>query len=88
MVLGLGKGKEQGRYMKELQHLIEKYLNEQLIHLIISNPRSRASARKITFRPIMIKGRLSFQASEYRENKVFHKNYGKEEGAAGILEYM
>jgi SAM-dependent methyltransferase len=74
--------------MKELQHLLEKYLNEQLIHLIISNPRSRASARKITFRPIMIKGRLSFQASEYRENKVFHKNYGKEEGAAGILEYM
>lgn len=74
--------------MKELELLIEKYLNEQLIHLIISNPRSRSSARKITFRPMELKGRLVFQASEYWENKVFHKNYGKEEAVAGILETM
>lgn len=74
--------------MKELQQLLEKYLNGQLIRLIISNPRSRGSARKITFRPMVMKGQLAFQASEYRENKVFHKNYAREGAVTGILEYM
>lgn len=74
--------------MEELQRLLGKYLNGQLAHLIISSPRSRSNPRKITFRPIQMKGGLAFQASEYHEKKVFHKNYGKEEAIAGILGHM
>lgn len=70
--------------MIELHQLVEKYFNEQLVHAVISGPRRRESAARIVFRPVLIKNSLVFQASEYREQKVFHRNYSMEEAAAEI----
>ncbi len=74
--------------MKELQQLLDKYFNEQLIHAIISGPRSRGAAAKITIRPVLIKGRLIFQAAIYQEKKVFHRNLPNEEAEKEVLEWM
>ena len=72
--------------MNDLQQILDKYLNEQLVHIVISNPRSREIPSKINFRPVLMKGNLVFQASEYREKKVFHKNYSAKEAAAEVME--
>lgn len=72
--------------MNDLQQILDKYLNEQLVHIIISNPRSREIPSKINLRPVLMKGNLVFQASEYREKKVFHKNYSAKEAAAEVME--
>ena len=50
--------------MNDLQQILDKYLNEQLVHIVISNPRSREIPSKINFRPVLMKGNLVFQASE------------------------
>ncbi len=72
--------------MNDLQQMLDKYLNEQLIHIIISNPRSREIPSKINFRPVLMKGNLVFQASEYQGKKVFHKNYSAKEAAFEVME--
>ena len=72
--------------MNDLQQILDKYLNEQLVHIVISNPRSREIPSKINFRPVLMKGNLVFQASEYREKKVLHKNYSAKEAAAEVME--
>lgn len=74
--------------MSELKQVLDKYLNNQLIHMIISNPRNRDQAAKINLRPVMMKNNLVFQASEYQEKKVFHKNYSHKEAALAVLEWM
>lgn len=72
--------------MNDLQQILDKYLNEQLVHIVISNPRSREIPSKINFRPVLMKGNLVFQASEYQEKKVFHKNYSAKEAADEVME--
>ncbi len=74
--------------MKDLHQFLDKYLNEQLQRMIISNPRNGEIASKIIIRPVLVKSALSFQASKYFEKKVFHKNYTKEEAAAEIANWM
>ena len=74
--------------MKDLRQLLDKYLNEQLNRIIISNPRHREDAVKIILRPVLLKNSLSFQASEYYGKKVFHKNCAREEAAAEIERRM
>lgn len=74
--------------MEDLRQLLDKYLNEQLQRIIISNPRHGESASKLTIRPVLVKNALSFQASEYQEKKVFHKNYTRAEAAAEIENRM
>lgn len=74
--------------MEELRELLYKYLNEQLIQIIISNPRNQQEAVKIKIRPVIMKDSLIFQASIYEEKKVYHKNYAKEEAVRKIVEWM
>lgn len=74
--------------MEELQELLYKYLNENLVQMIISNPRDREAAGKIHLRPVLVKEHLVFQASEYRGNKVYHKNLSNTRAAAQILDWM
>ena len=74
--------------MEELQKLLYKYLNEKMIQMIISNPRNRKEAVKISLRPILIKGDLAFQESIYQDKKVFHRNYTQKEAIREIIEQM
>lgn len=65
--------------MSELQELLEQVLNQELIQMILSNTRDAAQGEKLKVRPVLIKGKLYFQETLYRDKKVFHTNYQKEE---------
>lgn len=74
--------------MEELREILYKYLGENLAWMIISNPRNREAAGKIHLRPVLVKQGLLFQASEYKEKKVYHKNLTREEAVRQILSWM
>lgn len=74
--------------MEELKKLLEKYLNENLIRMVISGSRGTGDITKIRIRPVLLKGRLLFQAELFRGPKAFHENLEKSEAAVRILEWM
>lgn len=74
--------------MEELREILYKYLNKNLMQIIISNPRNREETGKIHLRPVLVKDILVFQTSEYREKKVYHKNLSKDELIEQILSWM
>ncbi|MFA9377774.1 MAG: SAM-dependent methyltransferase [Lachnotalea sp.] len=64
--------------MNELNALLKKCLNRELVKIIISNPREKEGPGKIVIRPILLKEELWFQETIYVENKALHKNYKEE----------
>lgn len=74
--------------MKELEQVIFRLLSDKLYQIIISSPRSREGAFKIKIRPILIKGQLMFQETDYLGAQVFHTNREKEDMYRQILIYM
>ncbi len=57
----------------------EDNLNNQFTGAVISNSSDKERSAKIKLRPVLLKGELLFQISEYKGEKVFHSNYTKEE---------
>lgn len=74
--------------MEKWQSISDKYINEKLVRVIISNPRESAANKKIQVRPVLLKGQILYQASAYRENKVYHENLSEEELKENILRWM
>lgn len=74
--------------MEQWKTIIETYLDEKLVQIILSNPRVKDAGKKIQIRPMLIKGQLIFQASEYKNNQVFHHNLTAAEVPARISEWM
>ncbi len=74
--------------MEELRELLYKYLSEDLARLTISNPRNKTEAAKISLRPLLLRGKLAFQAAINREKKVFHQNFNRQEAVTQILGWM
>jgi len=72
--------------MERFREILLKELGENTIKLIISGKKSKESATdKIKIRPVIIKGMLEFQVTEYVEKKVLHNNISKDETIAYIL---
>lgn len=74
--------------MEELREILYKYLNEKLVQITISNPRNREAVGKIHLRPVLVKDKIVFQASEYKDKKVYHKNLSREDAVERIMEQM
>lgn len=74
--------------MDELTALFDKYFTEELFLATLSNPRGREAAGKIKIRPVERKGEILFQASIYRDNKVFHQNMKRDLAIARTREWM
>lgn len=70
-----------------LQNELIKYMNADLIRLIVSNPKDKDGITKIKVRAVMINSELLFQVTEYVGTQVFHHNYQDIEAAA-YLEKM
>ncbi len=70
-------------WMKKMDQVIrktfEESVNKELISVTISNSSDREKAAKIKVRPVMLKGKLYYQVSEFINNKVYHNNYIGEE---------
>ena len=64
--------------MEKVRQLLEKNLNENTLHTVVSNRRSKQVSQKLVFRPFIEKNRLMFQREEYANNQVFHENMDKE----------
>lgn len=57
---------------------MEEQINEQLKQAVLSNSRTDGPS-KVRVRPVMLKGKVCYQASATEGPKVFHKNYSREE---------
>lgn len=63
----------------ELGTLLEQFINEELIDVVISNPKNKEiKASKIKIRPVLMKNQLQFQATSQVEKQVFHENYDED----------
>ena len=73
---------------EEMQALLTEVMNQGLYQIIISNARKKDELSKVKIRPVMLKGVLLFQETEYRGTKVFHENYRGTEMIQRIENYM
>ena len=69
--------------MEQWIQRLEPFLDKELVQIIMSSPRQKDGIEKIQIRPVMLKKKLVFQASEYRDKKVYHRNMEGQE----VLEY-
>lgn len=61
-----------------IRKAFDETLNKELIHVVISNSTQKNLVDRIKIRPVLIKGELIYQVSEYKKDKVFHSNYEKD----------
>lgn len=54
--------------------VIRDDINENLVSAILSNAIEKENIQKIKIRPVLIRGELLYQSSEFIGTKVFHKN--------------
>lgn len=52
--------------MEELKLLLKELVGEELCRIILSNPVDRKRGSKVTARPVMLKGELSFQETHIK----------------------
>lgn len=62
----------------------EQYINENLEQVIISNSTEADRISKIKIRPVLLKGELLFQVTEYCGQKVLHQNLSKNDVLASL----
>lgn len=74
--------------MEEIRDLFQRTLNSDLIQMTLSGTVDPARAEKVKVRPVLIRDELVFQETLYRGTQVFHANFGSEELAARLTEYM
>ncbi len=74
--------------MEDLRTLFDKYLTEELVQMVLSNPRDSRVASRIQLRPVRLKGQILFQASEYLGKKVYHHNMDQSEAARRLAAWM
>lgn len=63
-------------------------MDRELAKIIISGPRKKDDVRKIEIRPVLLKGRLLFQASAYTQKQVQHYNLSEQEVYEKTEEWM
>ncbi len=85
-----------------LQEHLDCFLNEQLIQIIISNPKKKEEASRIRMRPLYLRRHTGnraedslspprevfFQAEIFQGAQVFHRNMKKDEASSWIVEAM
>ncbi len=73
--------------MEQLKNAFLQSINEQLLLVIISNPRKKDGVTKIKIRPLLMKGNICYQEESFMNNQAFHKNITEEELISNIDDY-
>lgn len=73
--------------MEQLKNAFLQSINEQLLLVIISNPRKKDGVTKIKIRPLLMKGNICYQEELFMNNQAFHKNITEEELISNIDDY-
>ena len=74
---------------KEIKQALDLFLNESLERILMSNPTDSGKISRSRIRPLLMKGRLVFQAEEQAGKQAFHRNLDRDEAAdyvTGLLE--
>ena len=66
---------------KEIKQALELFLNESLERVLMSNPADSGKISRSRIRPLLMKGRLVFQAEEQAGKQAFHRNLDRDEAA-------
>lgn len=69
-------------------HKIQERIHPSLIHITISNPRTKGGIKKVILRPVQLKNEIFYQKSSYEEKKVFHENLTADECKAQMLDLV
>ena len=74
--------------MDKIKELLENILDDNLLQIMVSGKKSNVVINKIKLKPLLIKNEIQFQAAEYTDKQVFHKNLNREQAVFYILEKM
>lgn len=74
--------------MTEIKEFLDKYVNEDLVRILISNARSTHTPGKLQIRPVPVKGEIQYQVTSIQGTKAIHVNYGKEALISYLTEQM
>ncbi len=69
---------------RALEQVLADHLDEELLQLLLSDPRDKEKHQKVKVRPLLLKGQLVFQMEEFIGKQVFHKNLSAGEAAATL----
>ena len=69
---------------KEIKDFIDKNMGKGLIQMVISKSRIKDGPSKVKIRPILLKDKFIYQATETVGPKVLHTNYERQE----LIEYI
>lgn len=73
----------------EIKQALELFLNESLERILMSNPIDSETISRSRIRPLLMKGRLVFQAEEQCGRQAFHRNLDRVQAAdyvTGLLD--
>ena len=74
--------------MEELILKINERISPELIHMTISNPKTKDGIKKVIIRPVQLKKGICYQQSSYEEKKVYHANLSEAECKEKIRELL
>lgn len=74
--------------MEANELLIEIVNRECLIDAVFSSPKNAEAAKKVSMRPLLIKGQRMYQAAEHFAQKVLHRNFSPKEFQEFILQKL
>lgn len=74
--------------MEELRMMIRESLEAEFRSAVLSASREKAGTVKIKIRPVLKESRIVYQAEEFRNNQVFHKNMDRKEAAEYMISGM
>lgn len=60
--------------MEQLINIVKERLNVDCKQMVISNPRKSSEIKKITVRPLVLKGEICYQVTSYVGKQVMHEN--------------
>lgn len=63
--------------MKELKEFFDKYVDEGLKQMVLSNAPKGSHITKLRVRPLLLKGQVMYQVTSTRGAKELHENYDK-----------
>ena len=60
--------------MTEIKEFLDKYVNADLVRILISNARSTDTPGKLQVRPVPVKGEIQYQVTSIQGTKAIHAN--------------
>ncbi|MDD6571990.1 MAG: SAM-dependent methyltransferase [Thermoflexaceae bacterium] len=77
----------------DFNDILDKFINKDLVDIIISNPKNKEKAdgevlTKIKIRPVLIQNKLYFQATSYVGKQVLHENYDEDTIRIKLRDWM